>query len=134
MVNATTNEKIVYEDDETHYGISDYWTIAQDGYGDCEDFALTKRKLLIDAGLPPAALRIAIVLTGRKERHAVLTVATDRGDFVLDSASDEVHRWTDTDYIWLERQDPKELWSWDVLNADGSGSQAIAASSLDDAQ
>ena len=126
QVNASINKGVTYEDDEAHYGISDYWTIAKDGYGDCEDFALTKRKALIDAGISPAALRIAIVLTDKKERHAVLTVTTDRGDFVLDSMSDEVRRWTDTDYVWLERQDPKELWAWDTLNADTSSAQGTA--------
>jgi predicted transglutaminase-like cysteine proteinase len=126
-VNRATNMGVQYKDDMPHYGIADYWTIAADGSGDCEDFALTKRKALIDAGLPVAALRIAVVLTSTKERHAILTVATDRGDYVLDSMSDDVRPWTETNYQWLERQDPKKRWGWDRLYAGSFGSQPTAA-------
>jgi len=126
-INRDTNNTIIYEEDEPHYGIADYWTIASDGYGDCEDFALTKRKALLDAGLPAGALRIAVVLTEVRERHAILTVATDHGDFVLDSLSDEVRPWTASNYVWLERQDPQERWAWDRLNEDTTGGQAVAA-------
>jgi predicted transglutaminase-like cysteine proteinase len=125
-VNRDANNTITYEDDQKHYGINEYWTIASDGYGDCEDFALTKRKALLEAGLPAGALRIALVLTDAKERHAILTVATDHGDFVLDSASDEVRPWTESHYVWLERQDPKQRWAWDRLNEDTTGG-AVAA-------
>lgn len=127
QVNRATNAAITYEDDQVHYGIPDYWTIPTDGYGDCDDFALTKRKALIAAGLPVAALRVAVVLTSTKERHAVLTVATDRGDYVLDSMSDEVRPWTQTDYVWLERQDPKKRWGWDRLSPGPFGTVATAA-------
>ncbi len=126
-VNRDANNAITYEDDQKHYGITEYWTIAADGYGDCEDFALTKRKALLEAGLPAGALRIALVLTEAKERHAILTVATDRGDFVLDSDSDEVRPWTQSHYVWLERQDPRQRWAWDRLNEDTTGDQAVAA-------
>jgi predicted transglutaminase-like cysteine proteinase len=126
-VNRDANSSIVYEDDQKHYGISEYWTIATDGYGDCEDFALTKRKALLEAGLPAGALRIALVLTEARERHAILTVTTDRGDFVLDSASDEVRPWTASHYVWLERQDPRQRWAWDRLNEDTTANQAVAA-------
>jgi predicted transglutaminase-like cysteine proteinase len=126
-VNRDANDSITYEDDQKHYGITEYWTIAADGYGDCEDFALTKRKALLEAGLPAGALRIALVLTEARERHAILTVATDHGDFVLDSATDEVRPWTESHYVWLERQDPKQRWAWDRLNQDTTEGQAVAA-------
>ena len=51
-------------DDQRHYGRAEYWNIPTDGYGDCEDYALTKRRDLIAAGFPAQALRIAVVLTG----------------------------------------------------------------------
>jgi predicted transglutaminase-like cysteine proteinase len=126
-VNHDLNNAITYEDDQKHYGIDEYWTIVTDGYGDCEDYALTKRKALLDAGLPAGALRIALVLTAKKERHALLTVATDRGDFVLDIDSDDVKPWTASSYVWLERQDPHQRWAWDRLNEDTTGGQAVAA-------
>lgn len=128
-VNRQTNAAIQPEDDVDHYGPADYWTIATDGYGDCEDYALTKRKALIDAGLPVAALRLAVVLTEKRERHAILTVATDRGDFVLDNFSDAVKPWTKLDYTWLSRQDPKKPWRWDMLSTDNATQLASTAAS-----
>ena len=126
-INRTTNASITPQDDVQHYGPSDYWTIVTDGYGDCEDYALTKRKALLDAGLPAAALRLAVVITSSQERHAILTIATDRGDFVMDNFSDEVRPWTDVNYKWLERQDPKTPWRWDMLSADNSAASPSAA-------
>jgi predicted transglutaminase-like cysteine proteinase len=126
-VNRTMNAAIQPEDDAQHYGPADYWTIVTDGYGDCEDYALTKRKALIEAGLPVAALRLAVVLTGSRERHAVLTVVTDRGDFVMDNLSADVRPWTDLSYTWLERQDPKKPWRWDMLSADNSTASPSSA-------
>ena len=126
-INRDTNAAIKPEDDVQHYGPADYWTIATDGYGDCEDFALTKRKALIDAGLPVAALRLAVVLTPNRERHAILTVATDRGDFVMDNFSNDVLPWTAVGYTWLSRQDPKLPWRWDMLSADNAPSTPSAA-------
>lgn len=115
-VNVAVNAAIWPEDDERHYGRAEYWTISTDGYGDCEDYALTKRKLLIEAGLPEPALRMAVVVTPREGRHAVLTVSTDRGDFVLDNLSDKVVAWNATGYTWIERQDPKRPLAWASLN------------------
>ena len=115
-VNRNVNEKIAPEDDEMHYGRAEYWNIPSDGYGNCKDYAVTKRKELIDAGLPERALRVAIVMTPRESRHAVLTVTTDRGDLVLDNLSNEVKPWSQVDYRWLERQDGKGSIGWVALD------------------
>jgi predicted transglutaminase-like cysteine proteinase len=37
--------------DQEHWGIEDRWDYPDDGYGDCEDYQLLKRKLLASAGL-----------------------------------------------------------------------------------
>src|SRR5260370_33924418 len=76
-----------------------------DGYGNCKDSSLTKRQKLIEAGLPERALRIAIVVTRRENRHVVLTVSTDHGDVVLDTVNDDVKPWTEIAYQLIERQD-----------------------------
>ena len=112
QVNASVNEDILPMDDQTHFGRAEYWTIPTDGYGNCHDYALTKRKQLIDAGLPQAALRISIVITPRNERHAILTAVTDRGDYVLDNLTDEIRPWDATGYVWIERQDPNRQFGW----------------------
>ena len=38
------------------------------------------------------------------EGHAVLTVKTDHGDFVLDNLSDEIRPWSATGYQFFKRQ------------------------------
>ena len=111
-VNSALNEAIVAEDDATHYGKEEYWTIPTDGYGDCEDYVLAKRQVLIHLGLPEPALRIAVVLTPSLVRHAVLTLVTDEGSFVLDNLHDEIVPWDRTDYIFIERQDPASASGW----------------------
>lgn len=111
-VNRQVNESLWREDDDKHYGRPEYWEIPTDGYGDCEDYALAKRKELIDRGLPKLALRIAITVTPRKERHAVLLVDTDRGQYVLDNLTDDIIERRQSDYQWVEEQDPKNARAW----------------------
>ena len=111
-VNDDVNDAIWPEDDERHYGRAEYWTIPTDGYGDCEDYALTKRKQLMALGLSGAALRIAVVVTPDATRHAVLTVVTDKGDYVLDNLNNDVKPWESTGFQWVERQDPANAFAW----------------------
>jgi predicted transglutaminase-like cysteine proteinase len=114
-INQRINRAIRPLDDQTHYGRAEYWNIPTDGYGDCEDYALTKRKELMEAGFPEPSLRIALVMTWRNERHAVLTVSSDRGDFVLDNLTDAIVSWDKTGFAWVERQDPNRAWAWVAL-------------------
>jgi predicted transglutaminase-like cysteine proteinase len=125
-VNAKINDSIWPENDQHHFGIAEYWTIPTDGYGSCHDYALAKRKELIDAGLPQRALRIAIVVTPNDERHAVLTVATDKGDYVLDNLNQDLRPWRDTGYRWVARQDIASASGWVSLNAPPLGDASLA--------
>jgi predicted transglutaminase-like cysteine proteinase len=84
-INDHVNATIVEVSDREHYGREDVWRIPTDGKGDCEDFALLKRKLLVERGWPASALSISLGMTAQGEAHAVLTVATSRGDLVLDN-------------------------------------------------
>lgn len=118
-VNRSVNHAITPEDDEKHYGRAEFWNIPTDGFGNCKDYALTKRRDLINAGLSERALRIAIVITPRNNRHAVLTVVTDRGDLVLDNLTDEIRPWTEAGYQWIARQDGGGEGGWVTL-ASGS--------------
>lgn len=103
-INSATNAAIKPMEDEIHYGRADYWTIPTDGYGDCEDYALAKRKALADAGLSRRALRLAVVQLPSGEPHAVLTLATAEGDFVLDNRSNEILPWQRASFTWVARQ------------------------------
>jgi predicted transglutaminase-like cysteine proteinase len=111
-INRETNDDIWPEDDLKHYGRAEYWTIPTDGLGDCDDYAVTKRKNLLSAGFPENALRLAVVYSERSGRHAVLTVATDKGDFVLDNRASDVLPWNATNYTWIERQDASNPLQW----------------------
>lgn len=105
-VNTAWNTTIKPEEDAAHYGRVDYWTIPKDGYGDCEDYALGKRKSLVDLGMPVQALRLTIARTNDGTAHTVLVAATDRGDYVLDNLNSAVLPWTAVNYTWIARQIP----------------------------
>jgi predicted transglutaminase-like cysteine proteinase len=130
QVNDDVNRAITPQDDQAHYGRAEYWTIPTDGRGDCEDYALTKRAKLIAAGVPARALRMAVVKTWRGEGHAVLTVATDHGDYVLDNMVQNVRSWDNTGYQWVERQDPNNVWAWVSLTPGASPPLLMAASGV----
>jgi len=114
-VNIAVNEAVEPEDDKVHYGVNEFWTVPTDGAGDCEDYVLAKRKMLVLLGLPEAALRITVVLDRGIVRHAVLTVVTDQGDYVLDSLKDDILTTDKADYVWVERQDPASRTGWVAL-------------------
>ena len=99
QVNVHVNSTIQEVSDLEQYGRDDVWALPTSGRGDCEDFALLKRKLLIERGFPAASLTIDVGLTGGGEPHAVLMVITADGDYVLDNLHQAVlpaHRSTFT--------------------------------------
>nr|WP_166952562.1 transglutaminase-like cysteine peptidase [Pseudochelatococcus lubricantis] len=103
-INIDVNAAVSPLSDEDHWGVAESWDLPDDGYGDCEDYVLMKRKLLHDAGLPLAALMITVVRDLENAGHAVLTVRTDRGDFVLDNKRNRILNWADTGYRFVKRQ------------------------------
>jgi predicted transglutaminase-like cysteine proteinase len=90
--------------DMGHWGVIDKWDYPADGKGDCEDYALFKRKILIEKGFPRQALLMTVVKDEHHEGHAVLTVKTNAGEFVLDNMNDDVKPWTRTGYRFVKRQ------------------------------
>lgn len=107
LINQKVNQSIAPRSDQDNYGVPDFWALPlakKDPSGDCEDYVLEKRKQLLAAGFPETALSIAIVTTPEGESHAVLLVATDRGEVVMDSITPWVLPWTETRYTWRERQ------------------------------
>lgn len=113
-VNRRVNRQIRHTDDIRNFGVQDYWTVPRGdrARGDCEDFVLAKRRALIEAGVPAAALSIAIVDTRGGESHAVLLIAAEQGEFVLDSLTPWVTRWDRVNYVWRERQLPGRPFDW----------------------
>ncbi len=84
----------------------DVWTIGASS-GDCEDYVLSKRRALINAGLPPSSLRIAYVKAQGID-HAVLVVKTDVSDLVLDNLASSIIPLRSTGYrlIAMSSADP----------------------------
>jgi hypothetical protein len=101
--------------DLEHWGVVERWNYPDDGYGDCEDYVLAKRRLLIQAGWPREALLVTVVRDKRGDGHAVLTVKTDKGEFVLDNQNDQILLWSDTGYHFVKRQSQTDQNVWGSL-------------------
>ena len=100
LVNATVKPLTDFE----HWGVAERWSYPDDGYGDCEDYVLLKRRLLIQSGWPRGALLITIVRDKKGQGHAVLTLTTDKGDYILDNQNDHIRLWWETGYRFIKRQ------------------------------
>jgi predicted transglutaminase-like cysteine proteinase len=96
---------VTWTSDAELYGEAGHWAYPLDR-GDCEDMGLLKRRLLAKAGWPIGALLITTLedSSAKNERHAVLTVRTDRGEFILDNQTPEILFWYETNYRYLTRQ------------------------------
>jgi predicted transglutaminase-like cysteine proteinase len=111
-VNKRINARIEPVADAEHAGAPDAWDYPTDGKGDCEDYALLKRRTLIEAGFPRAALLMTVVKDAHGDGHSVLMARTSHGDFILDNLVDEVKPWTKTNYRFVKRQaqDNQNVW------------------------
>lgn len=110
-VNYTANTNIKPMTDMEIYGVEEHWAYPRT-VGDCEDFVLLKRKMLMSRGFKENDLLITVVLQPSGEGHAVLTVRTDHGDFVLDNMRNKVMLWSETEYTYLKRQDSSHPGRW----------------------
>ena len=111
-INKWVNERIKPMTDLDHFGVVEKWTYPTDGYGDCEDYVLLKRRMLIEAGWPRSALLITVVRDKKGDGHAVLTVKTDRGEFILDNQENEILTWNKTGYRFVKRQSQHDQNMW----------------------
>ncbi|MBI3436039.1 MAG: transglutaminase-like cysteine peptidase [Proteobacteria bacterium] len=125
-VNSWVNSKIKPITDLEHWGVVEKWSYPDDGYGDCEDYVLLKRRMLMEAGWPREALLITVVRDRRGDGHAVLTVKTDKGEFILDNQEEEVLLWSQTGYRYVKRQSQSDPNVWVAL---GDPRPAIATAS-----
>lgn len=110
-INVSVNRKVHPMNDYDIYGKDEVWAYPN-GAGDCEDYVLEKRRKLHAAGVSLSNLLITVVRKPDGEGHAILTVRTSRGDFVLDNLSDRVKPWDDTGYWYLKRQASNHTGRW----------------------
>jgi predicted transglutaminase-like cysteine proteinase len=124
-VNLSINREIKPLTDKEQYGRTEYWTYPNNGQGDCEDYLLLKRRTLMEQGFPRQALLITVVALPNGDGHAVLTVRTDHGEYVLDNLRDQILPWAATGYRFVKRQSQRNPNVWVTL---GNESQkAVAA-------
>ncbi|GJE56057.1 MULTISPECIES: transglutaminase-like cysteine peptidase [Methylobacterium] len=114
-VNRRVNQKIRPVTDMEHWGVVDRWDYPDDGFGDCEDIQLLKRRILVERRLPRRALRMTVVIDEIGEGHAVLMVRTDRGDLILDNKTSAVLPWQRTGYSFVKREG-QDGQAWVSLN------------------
>lgn len=122
-VNRSVNRVIAPATDLEIYNQAEYWTIPTTR-GDCEDYALLKRKRLMARGWPASALLMTVVRDEKGEGHAVLTARTLQGDFILDNKVDEVKAWHRTRYEFVMRQSYLNPHIWMTLDPRESYSPA----------
>jgi predicted transglutaminase-like cysteine proteinase len=109
--NWIANSSIEPMTDAEIFGVEERWEYPKLA-GDCEDYVLLKRKLLADQGFPLGALRITVGLDADGGGHAVLTVVTDLGDFILDNVEQEIKSWDQAEIQYLKWQsgDDPNVW------------------------
>lgn len=125
FVNSSINRLIAYRKDSVVYGKLDYWAkpseILEHRAGDCEDFAILKMAALLRAGIPAQSMSL-VVLQDRRRKffHAVLSVSTGSGAFILDSLGNVVMRDSDLpDYVPLYSFSTDRAW----IHGSKSGAQ-----------
>ena len=124
-INSYVNDIIKPMNDYDIYGRDEMWAYPV-STGDCEDYVLLKRRFLIEKGVSPSNVLITVVRKADGEGHAVLTIRTDKGDYILDNLTDRVRNWNRTGYTFLKRQAETLPGRWVTI----TGSRNILVSSL----
>ena len=114
QINLFVNAHITPVSDQEQHNVPEHWDYPA-GAGDCEDYVLLKKRYLEGLGFPAEALLITVVLDEAGDGHAVLTVRTDAGDFILDNRRDTIQRWSETRYQFLKRQSQQDPQVWMAL-------------------
>ena len=114
-INRWVNDTVKPIIDLEHWGVVERWSYPDDGYGDCEDYVLLKRRMLMQAGWPRQALLVTVVRDKVGDGHAVLTVKTDKGELVLDNQNEQILLWSETGYRFVKRQSQSDPNVWVAL-------------------
>jgi predicted transglutaminase-like cysteine proteinase len=111
-VNRWVNEAIEPISAMDHWGVINQWDYPVDGKGDCNSYALLKRKILLEKGFPRQALLMTVVRDLNGDGHMILTVKTNKGDLILDNLVDDVRIWNSTGYRFVKRQTQEDPNVW----------------------
>lgn len=116
-VNNDVNLAVAPKTDLEMWGREEVWSYPG-RQGDCEDYVLEKRRRLAESGVPASTLLITVVRQPNGDGHAVLTVRTDMGDYVLDNMEPRVLAWNETEYRFLKRQSERNAGQWVSVSDD----------------
>ncbi|NNK79039.1 MAG: hypothetical protein HKP40_10040 [Litoreibacter sp.] len=111
-INRSVNRRVTQITDRSQYREEEVWALPTRRGGDCEDFVLLKKRLLMLNGIAPERLLIATALDRKRNSHAVLILRTDEGDYVLDNLNSRMLHWKKTGYIFLRLQNSNAPHSW----------------------
>ena len=111
QVNQFVNSAIKPASDLDTYQTTEYWAYPTT-LGDCEDYVLLKKKLLVQLGFNADELLITVLLDEHGEGHAVLSILTKSADLILDNRRDEVLSVNQTNYKFLKRQSQLDPNQW----------------------
>jgi predicted transglutaminase-like cysteine proteinase len=120
QINSHVNGTIREVSDLEQYGREDVWALPTSGKGDCEDFAMLKRKMLIERGWPSSALLLTVAADASAEGHAVLTAVTDKGDYILDNRTPRIVPASAAPYTFFKRQSQANPAQWTALVPEGA--------------
>lgn len=115
-VSSSVNRRIVQKPDRQMHGMEELWSYPTTK-GDCEDFALFKRRELAAKALPLSGLLLTVVCSRTGEGHAVLTVRTALGEFDLDNLDVRVRPWDKTAYTFVKRPSSTNSGRWVTIEA-----------------
>lgn len=126
-VNQAVNRAVAPVSDKEQFGVDEYWTLPTSGKGDCEEYVLEKRRLLMERRWPSGALLITVVIDENQQGHAILTARMDTGDLTLDNKHDEIRPWYASPYEYIMRQSFVSPTAWVSLAPMKSNPPAVAA-------
>lgn len=125
-INGWVNSSVQPVSDAEQWSMVERWDYPTTGKGDCEDYVLLKRRLLIEAGFPRSALLVTIVKDSHELGHALLTVKTDAGEFVLDNLTNEIKLWDQSGYRFVKRQSEEDQNAWVQIGDSAPGPDYVA--------
>lgn len=114
-VNLQVNRRIRPQSDSDGYGIAEKWTLPLGGRGDCEDYALLKKKLLLERGVPADRLLLTVVIKNNLEPHAVLLLRGADADYLLDNMTDAILPWRLSGYTIVKMQSQADQSAWSAV-------------------
>lgn len=116
-INLRVNRRVRAVDDQAQYRRAEHWALPTRRGGDCEDFALLKKKELLAKGVSADRLLIATVFIRGLGAHAVLVLRLDTGDMILDNVTNVIKPWQETPYTFMRMQNPERPDGWVLVSA-----------------